>query len=265
MTTVGAADGFALAVQTGGPPVAPPLLLLPGQANSHRWWDGLREVFEPVFRTITFDYRGTGDSRGEVGEWGTSLFAADAAAVLVHLGYDEACVFGTSMGGRVAQKLAIEHPQRVSALAIGCSAPGGEHAVARDPAVTRAMGHGDVRQRLRFLFELFYTPAWPHPLEESTLLGDPSMTRAEKTAHRRGSLAHDAWGELPRIAASTLVIHGEDDVMTPAANARLLAERIPGARLELFPGRHGFFSEYADEVLPRVREFLATTGVDGGP
>lgn len=59
-------DGFPLAVQTSGPVDAPALVLLQGQANSHRWWDQLRTGFEDVFRTITLDYRGKGRSRGSV-------------------------------------------------------------------------------------------------------------------------------------------------------------------------------------------------------
>jgi pimeloyl-ACP methyl ester carboxylesterase len=74
-------DGFPLAVQTSGPADAPALLLLQGQANSHHWWDGLRGQFES-YRTITFDYRGTGRSRGPIGRWTTATFADDAAEVL---------------------------------------------------------------------------------------------------------------------------------------------------------------------------------------
>ena len=122
-----------LAIQVLGNELAPALLLLPGQANSHRWWDGLREPFADRYRTITFDYRGTGDSPSSPGPWSTASFADDAAAVLDELGVERAAVYGTSMGGRVAQMLAINHPERVRALVLACTTPGGEHAIERGP------------------------------------------------------------------------------------------------------------------------------------
>ncbi|MGN6598319.1 MAG: alpha/beta fold hydrolase, partial [Actinomycetes bacterium] len=89
------------------------MLLLAGQANSHHWWDGLREDFEDRYRVVTLDQRGTGSSLGPVGDWTTRLFAADAASVLEELlGLDDAPahVYGTSMGGRVGQHLAADYP-----------------------------------------------------------------------------------------------------------------------------------------------------------
>jgi len=64
-------DGFGLSAQTSGADGPRTLLLLAGQANSHRWWRGLRERFEPGFRVVSFDYRGTGASRGPVTRWST--------------------------------------------------------------------------------------------------------------------------------------------------------------------------------------------------
>src|SRR5688500_7741597 len=78
--------GLALTIQATGPAAAPALRRLPGQANSHERWAGLREDFEPALRTITFDSRGTGGSRGGLDELSTASFAADAAEVLGRLG-----------------------------------------------------------------------------------------------------------------------------------------------------------------------------------
>ena len=70
------------------------------------------------------------------------------------------------------------------------------------------------------------------------------------------SARHDAWDLLPRIDCPTLVLHGADDLMAPAVNARLIAERIPGARPFLHPsGRHGFFDEFADDLQPVLDGF----------
>ena len=243
-----------LAVQVLGNELAPALLLLPGQANSHRWWDGLRQPFAERYRTITFDYRGTGDSPASPGPWSTASFADDAAAVLDELGVERAAVYGTSMGGRVAQMLAINHPERVRALVLACTTPGGEHAIERGQDVRRLLAEPDRSKRRAALLELMYTPAWSG---ESNLLGDPTLTADAARRHLRVSAGHDAWAGLPRIAVPTLVLHGSDDRMAPVENAALLGDRIPGARVRITAGgRHGFFDEFAESVSRAVLDFL---------
>ena len=257
-TRISARDGFPLAVQVSGPADAPPLLLLQGQANSHEWWDGLREDFEPQFRTITFDYRGTGGSRGELHGLTTASFAADAADVLDHLGVDRAAVYGTSMGGRIAQMLALDFPERVNALVLGCTTPGGPHSVRRPREVGQNLARLHGEKHTRYLFDLFYTPAWTVSAKYSKLLGDDSMTTAESAAHLRISASHDAWERLPEITAPTLIIHGDDDRMNPVDNAHILHQRIAGSQILILPeGRHGFFEEFAEVVTPAVIRFLA--------
>lgn len=271
-------DGTRIAVQDRG--TGRPLVLLAGQANNHHWWDGIRERFTGR-RTITLDWRGVGasdkpqsdqspelarapDSTGEPaspylrdGLYSTRLFAADVVAVLDRLGLERADVYGTSMGGRVAQWLAIDHPTRVDHLVLGCTSPGGSRAVHRDPAVTRSLG-GPGPEALRALLELMYTPRWlaehPGPYQ---VVGDDAMTPFSRRGHLRASNKHDAWSGLPGVGAPTLILHGSDDLMTPVANAELLQGLIVDAELTVLPGaRHAFFHEFADVVVPRVQEFL---------
>lgn len=248
-----APDGARLAFQLRGPSDAPPLLLLQGQANSHRWWKRLRVPFSEAFRTITFDYRGTGRTECELGDWSTASFAADAAVVLDALGYTETAVYGTSMGGRVAQMLALKGG--VSRLVLACTTPGGPHAVERGQDVRRALSVSDWPTRRAVLLDLMYTPSWNGP--ESTLLGDPRMSAAASRAHLRVSGRHDAWDALPSLSVPTLVLHGSDDRMAPVENARLLGERVPEAVVQITDGgRHGFFDEFASTVTPAVLAFL---------
>ncbi|WP_306208809.1 alpha/beta fold hydrolase [Actinoplanes sp. RD1] len=242
-----------VAVQESGLADGPVLLLLAGQANSHVWWTGLREAFEDRFRVVTFDYRGTGGSRGPVGDWSTVLFAEDAAAVLRSVTGAPAAVYGTSMGGRVAQHLAARHPHLVDRLVLACTSPGGPHARERTPEVRRRLA--DPATNARTLRELFYTDAWTG---DSHLFGDPTMTPEEGRAHLRASNRHDAWDALPLIQAPTLVLHGTEDLMVPSANAPLIAGRIPGAALHWTEGgRHGFFDEFAAELAPVLDTFLS--------
>ncbi|WP_432093297.1 alpha/beta fold hydrolase [Streptomyces sp. bgisy100] len=259
------ADGVRIAYQVRG--AGDPLVLLAGQANSHHWWDGVREDFEGTHRTVTLDYRGTGDSDKPDEPYSTEGFARDALAVLDDLGIDRAHVYGTSMGGRVAQCLAAHHPDRVRALVLGCTSPGGRHGIERDRDVRASLARPEPAAR-QALLALMYTPAWAaaHPGPRTTL-GDPTMPAYARRRHLAASNGHDAWDVLPGIGAPTLVVHGSDDLLNPTANASLLAERIPGARLELIAGaRHAYFDEFRAVAGPLVLNFLMEhSGTADGP
>lgn len=168
------------------------------------------------------------------------------------------------MGGRIAQRLAIDHPTRVGAVVLASTTPGNLHGVRRPAEVDAAMRSlSDPEERVRFALEAMFTPAFEtaHPdvlarirrhLLESLL--PPNLSRL----HYLASEGHEAWDELPRITAPVLVTHGGDDSLNPTANGHLLAERIPNAELHLVGGgRHGHPIEFADETARAVRDFLA--------
>lgn len=249
--------GVKLSYQVRGG--GPPLVLLQGQANDHRWWDSVRADFDGTYQTITLDYRGTGDSDKPDEPYATRGFATDVLTVLDEVGVERAHVYGTSMGGRVAQWLAADHPARVGRLVLGCSSPGGAHGIERSNEVRRSLAQPDRAAAERALLELMYTPAWltTHPGPHHTT-GDPGMPAHARRRHLAASAGHDAWDALPAITAPTLVVHGTDDVFNPAANAPLLAGRIPGAELRLVEGaRHAYFEEFRQVASPMVLEFLS--------
>ncbi|MEW9515233.1 alpha/beta fold hydrolase [Streptomyces tubercidicus] len=252
-----AQDGTLLAYQRHGS--GRPLVLLAGQANNHHWWDGVREDFHTTHSTITMDYRGTGASGKPGGHYSTQLFADDLIAVLDDLDVEQADVYGTSMGGRVAQWIAARYPDRVRRLILGCTSPGGPHAQERDSSVRRALSQADPAASLHALLDLMYSPAWlaDHPGPYTTL-GDPGMPPHARRGHLVASNEHDAWDVLPRIDAPTLVLHGDQDRLTPAANASLITARIPQARMHLFTGaHHAYFQECRDRAGELVSAFLA--------
>jgi pimeloyl-ACP methyl ester carboxylesterase len=235
-----------------------PLLLLAGQANNHHWWDPVLPYLRPWHRTITMDYRGTGLSDRPVDGYSTKGFADDAVAVLDELGLSQVDVYGTSMGGRVAQWIAINHPTRVRRLVLGCTSPGGPHAVERDRGIRLALADPDPAAVRATLLSLMYSPEWLQTHDGPySVLGDGHMPVHARVGHLRASNRHDAWDQIPNISAPTLILHGTDDRLTPAINADLLAQRIPDVRTHLIShARHAYFDECAPSASPMVVDFL---------
>lgn len=249
-------DGTRLYFECHG--TGTPLLLLAGQASDHREWDGVRADFAAQHRVIVLDYRGTGQSdKPGAPAYSTRGFAQDAVAVLDQLGLNRAHAYGISMGGRVAQWLAIDHPQRLGALVLGATTPGNAHGVARDAAITQAMQRGDWIS----LRHTLVSPTWmaAHPDFEARMAAmdaTPAPAFARRL-HYQASEGHDSWLALDRITAPTLVLHGSDDEINLSANGARLAERIPGAKLKLIDGaRHSYFEEYRAVASQLVLDFL---------
>ncbi|TDV55094.1 alpha/beta fold hydrolase [Actinophytocola oryzae] len=257
MSFAHAADGTSLYYEVDGHG-DDVLVLIAGQSNNHHWWDVAREDFAAHFRTVVFDHRGTGRSDKPESGYDTRVFATDVVAILDDLGVDQAHVYGTSMGGRAAQWLAADHPSRVRRLVLGCTSPGARHGVERSAELRRALAQRDRDAAQRVLLELMYTPDWlaTHPGPFHTI-GDPDMPQHARRGHFLASRNHDGWDACAKIVAPALVLHGADDVFNPAANAPLLADRIPDAHAVLIPhARHAYFEEFRSVASPTVVNFL---------
>jgi pimeloyl-ACP methyl ester carboxylesterase len=235
-----------------------PLLLIHGQSLDHEMWDGVYEDFAERFRVVRVDLRGTGGSDAPLDRaYSMELLARDVLAVLDDLGVGRAHVYGFSMGGKVAQTLVSIAPERVGALVLGATAPGGRNEVERPEHASLALRRASSEEGRELIGPLFYTPEWAreHP-ETVTRILPRNPLRAQRR-HYEASLKHDGWDLLPGIQAPTLVVHGEDDELTPVGNAELLAERVPGAELLALPGaRHGYLHEAAPKATEAVLDFL---------
>lgn len=236
---------------TGGD--GPPVLLVMGLGMSATgWWRTVPVLAEAGLRVLAFDNRGVGRSGRPPGPYTTVGMAEDAVGVLDAAGVDAAHVYGISLGGMIAQELALGWPERVRALVLGATTAGGaaqvpagadtralvaarkgmtaEHAVWASVPINyapRTRRHGgdriaeDIAQRLLFPVEgEFY---------------------AAQLAAAQG---HDAAGRLVELRAPTLVVHGAEDVLIPPANGERLAAAIAGAELSLWPdAAHLYFTD----------------------
>ncbi|MGW1678331.1 alpha/beta fold hydrolase [Saccharopolyspora sp. NPDC002376] len=241
-----------------------PLVLLSGQANTHHWWDNVHADFEAEHQVIVLDYLGTGESdKPADADYSVCRFASDVISVLDELGIARAHVYGTSMGGKVAQWLAIDYPDRIGALALGCTSVGGMHGLKAAPEITRALAQRSVEAAREALIDLMYSPEWlrdnPGPY---VTLGGPMSGHARR-AHLRASNGHDSWAVLDQVTAPTLVLHGTDDEFSPVDNAMILANRISGAEVHYLEGaRHAYFEEKREEASGAVLDFLAEHPLD---
>ena len=245
-----APDGTRLAFEVHGH--GAPLLLVSGQGYDRHMWDRVLADFTSRFTVITFDHRGTGESdTPETPPYSTRGFARDVVAVLDAAGVNRAHVYGHSMGGRVAQWLGIDHPERVGGLVLGATTPGKAHGAPRDPEAELILRTADMKRLEPLMASPEYLALQPNAFHRRPLL--PHAQRL----HFRASDEHDAWDHLPTIVAPTLVIHGTEDRLNPTANAALLASRIPHATVALVAGgRHFFFEEQRLDASRLVCEFL---------
>jgi pimeloyl-ACP methyl ester carboxylesterase len=244
-----AGDGTRIAYDVSGR--GEPLLLISGQSLDRAMWDGVRPTLEAAFQVVVFDARGTGASGKPDRPYSTRGFAADGVAVLDAAGISRAHVYGFSMGGRVAQWIAIDHPDRVGALMLGATTAGGRHGLPKPPDIDAALLHGPKSA----IAAEFYSPGYlaAHP----EAFAPPAIPPHARRLHFAASEGHDSWADLPSITAPTLILHGTADRMSPPGNAALLASRIAGARVALIEGaRHGYLDEFREEALELVIDFL---------
>jgi 3-oxoadipate enol-lactonase len=221
-----------------------------------------RPVLASKYRTIALDNRGVGRSDQPPGAYTIAQMAADAAAVLDAAGVDSAHIFGISMGGMIAQEFALLYPKRVRSLILGCTAAGGPSAVRSEPDATQMLmsrGNMTSEEAAQAALPFIYYPTTPRELiEEDLEMRRPwFVSRESYNAQLQGVLTFESYSRLSQISAPTLVIHGASDRLVPAANGKLIAAKIPGAKLIILPNASHIFTTDQPEAANRaILEFL---------
>ncbi len=263
MSYARASDGIRLHYEVTGKRHGPPVLMIQGLGTDKHGWDLQRIALAPTYRTIALDNRGAGRSDKPFGTYTLEQMADDAIAVLDAAGIDRAHVIGASMGGAISQVLALKYPERVRSLTLACTACR-HHPWRREllnewasTASERGMGAMASEAARWVIGPRSFRRVWP-------LLGWFGPLAFGRPAHAfvaqvRAILATDDTlaDELRNMSVPTLILVGNQDILTPRGDAEELAERIKGSELVVISGAaHGLMMEHASTFNRLLLDFL---------
>src|SRR5579864_3235790 len=189
------------------------LLMIMGLGWSSHACYRTRPLLSQRYRTIAFDNRGVGQSDAPPGPYSIPQMASDAAAVLAAAKVNAAHVFGVSMGGMIAQEFALQYPQRVRSLILGCTAAGGPHAVQAEPKVLEVlMRQGMTPEEAKeAIIHFIYDSGTPRERidEDMAIRMKWYPTAQGYVGQLQGIIGWEAYSRIAQITAPTMVIHGE--------------------------------------------------------
>lgn len=236
-----------------------PLVMIMGFGSSIEGWHYQAPFFARHFRVITFDNRGVGRSDKPGGLYTTRMMADDAVHLMDHLGIEKAHIMGASMGGMIAQELAINHPERVIRLVLACTYA--RPTLRESPEGAKLSG--SPAERMSAVIGLaFNKPLYRVVLGAFARLrgvpeGSPEATGIE--GQSAAVVTHDALDRLESITAPTLVIVGTGDRLIDPHASEVIASRIPDTKLvKIEGGSHTFMVENRGEFNREVLKFLTS-------
>ena len=262
MPVVERPDGARIAWSSDGDESAPAVLLVMGLAYPAAMWFRLVPGLAERYRVLRLDNRGaglTGDVPG--GPYTVETMAGDCLAVLEEAGVQRAQVVGISMGGLIAQELALTAPERVSSLCLVATHPGTAHAVWDAEALAMLGNRGEmtVQEAAEMSLPFNYAAGTPRErIEEDWAVRFPlAASPAGYLNQLAGASAWSGLERLPSLQVPTLVVHGEVDRLVPPDNGRMLAEAIPGAELALVPdANHILMTDQPEQVEKVLLDWL---------
>ncbi|WXG46354.1 MAG: alpha/beta hydrolase [Candidatus Atabeyarchaeum deiterrae] len=244
-----------------------PLVMIMGLSANTDWWDPqLLQETSKRLKTVIFDNCGAGRSDKTKVEYTIKTLADHTIGVMDALKIKRAHILGISMGGMIAQEVALNYPDRVEKLVLCSTSCGGTKSVSPSPQVLGLItGNRQgippeqvVKATIPLLFTSDFIKKNPELIKEVTrrlLIApiDPDSF-AQQT---RAIMKFDTYERLPKVKAQTLVMHGKKDILLPPQNAKIIADRIPGAKIAYFENSaHALFSQEPDKVMNTLFEFL---------
>lgn len=264
--------GIKLYFEEYGPRNGPPVVLIHGLGIPGTLWYHQIPAFSTPYRLIVLDTRGAGRSEQPAQGYSVARMAADVVELLDYVGVDRATVLGLSLGGLVAQELALSFPHRVHGLILACTHAGGPEYLEATGAMWKErlnVAGMSLEEVYRGALEWGATPDF---MREQTAEAERFVAARlewpQSAAGFQGQFvagaAFDARERLPDIETPTLVIHGTEDEVVPRQFGKYIAERIPGARLHLIKGAgHLPFVERPTAFNDAVLQFLADVNTEG--
>ena len=245
-----------------------PLVLISGLGYPLWQWHKMVPFLAKHFKVITFDNRGVGKSDKPAGSYTARMLAADTVGLLDALEIEKAIIAGHSMGGFIAQALALDFPQRVDKLVLCSTNFGGPHHVPVTPEAMKVLTDvtSDALTRFKNGLVVSTAPGWaeknPEMIEEWIKWRvanpiEPAPYQAQ-LAIGLALLPEDAAFEnkLPSISVPTLILFGAHDKVVPPANANLLAKQLAGSQIRILPDAGHFFPiEVPEEAASAIIEF----------
>jgi pimeloyl-ACP methyl ester carboxylesterase len=246
-----------------------PLLMIQGYMGGHNAWFFQTRAFKKHYQVIVFDNRGIGKTQRSPAPYTVKTMADDAVGLLNHLGIDKAHILGMSLGGIVAQEIAINYPEKVEKLVLVCTTTGDDEITNVHPDMLKALDleEGDTRPELRDLdFRQTTTAIVSLAFNKRLyrLINIPLVKLYMKLVDMEGIqqqleavVGHSTGDRIHEIKTPTLVITGTEDRVISPLSSEHIAGKIPGARLvKLEGGSHSFFMEMRKEFNREVLDFL---------
>ena len=242
-----------------------PLVLIMGLGGgSSLWWQQIA-FFSKEYQVLVYDSRGVGRTDKPDTTYSMGMMVDDAAGLLERLGIAAAHVYGVSMGGMVAQELALRYPKLVSSLVLGATTCGGGHAVMADQDTLQKLfsimtlpADEVIKVSTSVTFSAGFIQRHPEKIKQWLIKGaesPPSPTGFKRQAEAVAGF--ETYDRLPQIRVPTLVLAGTDDQLIPVENSRILASRMSDTKLILFEGAgHGYLWEAEEEANRIVLDFL---------
>jgi len=258
-------DGFELYYEIHGEGV--PLTMIMGLGANSEWWEeDLINRLKNHFKVILFDNRGTGRSEDPGEDFTLKMLADDVAKMLENLGINKTNLLGISMGGMIAQEIALNYPEKIMKLVLCSTYCGGSKSVQPSPEIVKILSKPregrPIEEIIDEMVDLLYTSEFISNNPDKINEARKNMRKypiSNENYQRQGKaiFSHNTCRKLKNIEIPTLIMHGKKDRLLPPKNGEILHGFIPNSELAMFENTaHALFAQEPDRVIPKAIDFL---------